>query len=122
MKKPREKGRRAELSYAKEWRKLDPDAKRMPLSGAIEGLESDIFTILPFKIEIKNQERVSLWKWWEQAITSSFSKTPLLGITGNHREELVVLRFKDFVSFLKEAGYKRKRKKTLKINKGGEEG
>lgn len=109
MKKPREKGRRAELKYAKIWRQIDPDSKRMPRSGAIQGFEADIFTVLPFKIEIKNQEKVKFWEWWNQARERAFGKTPLLGITGNFREELVVLRFRDFVAFLKEAGYSRKK-------------
>ena len=110
LRKPREKGRRAELKYAKIWRQIDPDAKRMFLSGAVDGFKSDIYTVLPFHIEIKNQEKVHFWKWWNTLREKCQYKTPLLGITGNHREELVVMRFHDLVSFLKEAGYKRTRK------------
>jgi len=114
VKHPREKGRRAELKYAKIWRQIDPDAKRMPLSGAIDGLREDIFTYLPFHIEVRKRERVRFWAWWNELREKCKYKTPLLGITGNHREELIVLRFRDFVSFLKEAGYSRKKKRPFK--------
>ena len=48
MKKPKEKGRRAELAWAKMIvdAGLDPNAKRMPLSGAVNGLDSKESRIL----------------------------------------------------------------------------
>ena len=76
------------------------DAKVMPMSGAISGFKSDIFTNLPVNIECKNQERVSLWEWWEQAENqTSIGRFPTLVISRNYQKEpLAVLRFEDLLT------------------------
>ena len=63
------KGRRLELQIAQDLRDagLDPDARRMVLSGAIDGFKSDIKTSLPLAVEAKNQETWKPLEYWEQA-------------------------------------------------------
>lgn len=66
------KGRDFELEIAKSLREsgLDPLAKRMPRSGAIETLDGDILTQLPVNFELKNQKKWSIHEWYEQALNA----------------------------------------------------
>lgn len=65
----RAKGKRLELQIAQDLRDsgLDPDARRMPLSGAADGFKTDIKTSLPLAIEAKNQQTWKPLEYWEQA-------------------------------------------------------
>ena len=78
---------------------LDQNAKRMVLSGAIHGLESDIWTKLPFLFEIKNHERVKLWEFWDQTKLQAVDsrKTPVLAVKSNRRDFLVVMEVNDWL-------------------------
>ena len=64
-----QKGRDLELDIAKSLRDagLDGDSKRTARSGAIYGLESDVFTRLPISIECKAQEKTKFAEWYAQA-------------------------------------------------------
>lgn len=81
------------------------DARRMIMSGAIEGFKSDIQINLPISIECKNQEKVKLWEWWEQAESScGTNKLPTLIISRNHiKEPLAVIKFEDLLFFMELA-------------------
>lgn len=99
------KGKRLETFVAKKLRTsgLDKDAKRMPGSGAFEGFKSDTFTKLPFTFEQKNQEKVKLWQWWEQAKSQEKPFKPaVLVVGGNYRKPLVVIEFETFINLLQE--------------------
>ena len=99
------KGSRLERKVAQKirWSGLDKKASRMPLSGAAFGLETDIRSTLPFAFEVKNQEKVKLWEWWEEAERGRKPfKPPVLVIGGNFRSLLAVVDFNDFLNTIKE--------------------
>lgn len=99
------KGVRLEKLVAKRIREmgLDKDAKRMPMSGAIEGFKSDIFTHLPFTFECKNQEKVSLWEWWNQAKSQQTPYKPaVLVVGGNFRPALAVVDLDTLLNLILE--------------------
>jgi hypothetical protein len=101
----KEKGRKLELRVAQMIREsgLDKDAMRMPLSGSAFGLETDIKTNLPLAIECKNQEKIKLWEFWEQAERGRRAfKYPCLIVSGNYRPELAVMKFEDLLNLLAE--------------------
>lgn len=105
LKSPKSKGSRLERKVAQKIRLsgLDKTATRMVLSGAAFGLETDIRTRLPFAFECKNQERVQLWEWWEQAERGRKPfKPPVLVISSNYRPELAVMKLDDWLNVLKE--------------------
>lgn len=80
---------------------LDDNAKRMPGSGAFDGFKTDIHSKLPFSFELKNQETVSLWKWWKQARDqSSIAKPPVLVTSGNFRPILAIMDADTFLDLL----------------------
>lgn len=80
---------------------LDEGAKRMIGSGAFSGWSTDLFTKLPYSFEIKNQETVSLWKWWTQAKDqSTIAKPPVLVIGGNFRPILAAMDINTFLEML----------------------
>lgn len=96
------KGSRAERKVAELYRRydIDPNASRMPLSGAIASLKGDIHKPNDYKYcdEVKNQEKVKLWEFWEQTtLQSGTNRVPVLHITGNHRPILTVLRIEDYM-------------------------
>lgn len=66
----KQKGSRLERIWATRLREsgLDEHARRMPTSGAVQDMKSDIYTTLPFQFELKNQETWSPDKYMKQAI------------------------------------------------------
>lgn len=99
------KGKRLEVKIAQLIREygLDPDAKRMPMSGAIPGFKTDVFTKIPFSLEAKNAEKVKLWEWFNQARDqATIAKPPVLVISGNFRPILAVMNIETWLDLLKE--------------------
>ncbi len=99
------KGKRLELGFASLLRVkgLDKTAKRMPGSGAFEGFKGDIHTKLPFTFEVKNQEKVQLWKFWEQAESQETPYKPaVLVVGGNYRQPLCVMDANTFCDLVLE--------------------
>lgn len=99
----RKKGARYELQIASLYREygIDPDASRMPLSGAHSELKGDIRkpADTEWVDECKNQEVVHFWKWWQQAVDQCIlEQRPVLHITSNRKESLTVLRTEDYMS------------------------
>ena len=92
------KGSRLEHKFAAMLREsgMDPDARRQLLSGAGHR-KGDIDTELPYCFECKNQERLSLWRSWEQATGQAGDKTPVLVVSANRRPVLVVMRAEDWI-------------------------
>lgn len=99
----RQKGNRLELAVAQRLREAGFDARRMPLSGAADGFEGDIYSPeTGFCWELKNQETWSIGKWWDQAKDQAYSKPACLVISRNrYPEPLVVIELKEFVWLLK---------------------
>ena len=96
------KGRRLELLVAKELRRkgIDKEAKRMILSGG-SYLKGDVWAPnINYLIECKNQEKVRLWEWWDQTVNECGFKTPMLVVSANYREPLVVMRLDDVLNLL----------------------
>lgn len=102
------KGTRLEVEIAKRLREagLDKEARRMVLSGAVDGFDSDIKTSLPLSIEAKNQETWKPLEYMEQAqeSASKTNKMPVVIMSKNRlTEPLVMMRLDDFVLILQRA-------------------
>ena len=81
---------------------LDKDARRMPLSGAFPHLKADIYTSLPIHFECKNQERLQVWKWWDELnAKTKFGKESALVITSNNRPIIVTISGEYYLNLLK---------------------
>ena len=89
------KGSRLERKIAELYRRQGFDAVRMPMSGAMGGhMSGDIAFryLVPFKVEVKNQETVKIWEWWRQAQEqASINEEPVLFFSGNHRPILATV-------------------------------
>lgn len=99
------KGTRLEKKFAQLIREkgLDDNAKRMVLSGGAFGFETDIFTKLPWAFEVKNQEKIQFWQWWEQAEEQRKPfKPPALVFSANFRPIMIALTANDFLELLVE--------------------
>ena len=83
---------------------LEPDDIKtavMGESGADIKLSPAAQKLFPFACEAKRTEKVSLWKWWEQARANSNEKLKPVIITRRNRSEaLVVLSLEDFLGLL----------------------
>lgn len=102
------KGTRLEKDIAKELRRsgLDKEAKRMPMSGSIEGFKSDIFTKLPFIIEAKNQERWQPDQYMQQADRDAKvqGKMPVVIMSKNRMSDpYVMMKMSDWIYILQRA-------------------
>jgi hypothetical protein len=102
----KQKGTRLEKEVAKRMnevlREYGVNAKRMPMSGAIEGFKSDIFINLPVSIECKNSEKWNVPEYWEQTEgQAGLGKMPILIMSRNYcNDPLAVIRFEDLLTFM----------------------
>ena len=101
------KGARLEREVAQRLKDsgLDKNASRMPLSGAMECLKSDIYTSLPLSIECKNQEKWTPLEYLEQAKAGAKQhEIPVVVMSKNRLPEpICLLELKDFIHLLKLA-------------------
>lgn len=81
------------------------EVKRVIMSGASDWWKGDVWSSLPVHIECKNQEKVSLWEWWEQTDGQApVGKLPVLVIGKNFkREPLAVIKLEDLLFFMELA-------------------
>lgn len=97
------KGAKGELRVRDLYREHGWDCRRNFGSGA-QGMGDIIGNDLPLVIEVKNQERVSLWQWVEQAqdgVRRPFSDIEwALHVTGNRRPRVVVVDERLFMRLL----------------------
>jgi hypothetical protein len=107
IKSARAKGKRLEQKVASLWRHKMKDMG-IPTPGSGSGkFKGDVYNRY-FTIEAKNQEKVKLWTWWEQAKNQvTFNKPPALMISGNHRPILVVMGIEDWLDLVKEAKHEK---------------
>lgn len=95
------KGRQLENEIAVSLQILDPEAKRMPLSGAVAGLKGDIITSLPFAIECKFQQNTSFMEWYKQAQEAvTGDKKAMVVWRKNNGEPFVFMKWEDFLSLM----------------------
>jgi len=101
MNPKKEKGRRLELKVAKLIReKLGIRATRSPYSGGGE-IKGDILCPdLPYHFELKNQEKVRIWKEWQNI--RDF-KDPVLVISRANAPILAVIDFEKFLEIVIKA-------------------
>ena len=98
----KKKGSDAEREVAKILRKKGIPAKRMLLSGG-GYLKGDIYANVPWSFEIKRQEKMNFWPWWEQAVADAgMSKNPVVVYRPNHRPWIAMIRLEDFADLLVE--------------------
>lgn len=88
---------------------LDPRATRMPLSGATDGLKSDISTSLPISLEVKNQETWKPLEYYEQAVRDCRpGKMPIVVMSKNREKKYAFLLWEDLIQLMllaKETGF-----------------
>lgn len=101
------KGSRLERKVAQELREagLDDNARRMPMSGAMEGMKADIFTTLPISLELKNQESWSPLAYMEQAENGARNgEMPIVVMSRNRlKEPLCLIKWNDLLALMKWA-------------------
>lgn len=107
LKSPKNKGKNFELKVAKLIRQsgLDKNARRRPLSGAEKMVAgyADLITSLPFTFELKKQEKVRIWEWFDQARSeASLSRPPVVVFSSNHRPVMCAMEFETFLNLLKK--------------------
>lgn len=56
--------------------------------------------LIPFSIEAKAQEKVSLRAWWEQAKVNAGKHIPLLITKQSRKEPLVIMTLDDFLNLI----------------------
>ena len=102
----KQKGNRLEAYIAKMYnRKLDPHARRMPMSGAVAGFKADILKRFydGWKDECKSRASITIYKWWEQTTSQCQGREkPVLHIKADHREVLTVIRTEDYFDMREE--------------------
>lgn len=105
MTKTVNKGSKFEYKVAGILRKIAPETKRRPRSGANKMIAGygDIYTKLPYAIECKNHAKLSFWKWWEQAQSqSSMARPPVLIFTSNYRPTMLAMKLDDWINLYQE--------------------
>ena len=84
----------------------EDDVRSVPSSvpGSDIQLSAYAKQLIPFSIECKNQERINLYKFWEQAKVNGMKERlePLLVVKSNFREELAVLRLEYLIKLISE--------------------
>ena len=102
----REKGSRAEREFAQLLREsgLDKNAKRQLLSGG-GYLKGDINNALDLSIEVKNQERLNIWKAIEQAEEEArlSNNQPIVVFKRNNSPFYVCLTAWQWIDLMKKA-------------------
>ena len=107
----RSKGKDFERAIAQNLREanLDKEARRMPCSGAMEDLKSDIITSLPIHLECKRQEKWNVDDFYKQAVNGKKQhEMPIVVMKKNRQQAMALLSWKDLVYLMqmaKETGY-----------------
>lgn len=106
----RQKGKAFERDIAKDLREsgLDKNARRMPMSGALDDLKADIITSLPIHIEAKRQEKWNVDEFYSQSVKGKKQhEIPIVVMKKSRKEAMTLLSWKDFIWLLqlaKESG------------------
>ena len=66
-------------------------------------LSSAALARIPFAIECKKVEKLNVWQAWAQATANTPAELkPLLAISKNRTEPVIVMRFEDFLSLVQK--------------------
>lgn len=107
----RAKGKDFERAIAQDLREagLDPNARRMMMSGAMEDLKSDIITSLPIHIECKRQEKWDIESYYQQALSGKKQhEIPIVVMKKSRKDAMALLSWKDLIWLMqmaKESGH-----------------
>lgn len=104
-KSAKQKGNKLEYEIAKLYnRKLDPFARRMPTSGAVENFKADILKRFydGWVDECKSRAKIAIYDFWRQAVRQAGIDKPVLHIKANNEEILTVIRAKDYFDIREE--------------------
>ena len=120
MKKPRQKGKRFEAEIAALYRHhhIDDSCQPMPMSGAMAFHKGDLLkkNDHEFVDECKNQEKIQIWKCFNQAETQAKGlQKPVLHIRRNLTSPLTVMRTEDWFQMRLEL--KQLREQTYELGK-----
>ena len=100
------KGNRLESIIAKFYqRKLDKDARRMPMSGAADGFKADILKRIydGWKDECKARVSFSIYKHFDQAQSQcNGTEKPVLHIKADYKDPLTIIKTKDYFDLREE--------------------
>ena len=101
----KQKGNRLEYEVAKFYnRKLDPQARRMPMSGACDGFKGDILKRFydGWSDECKSRDKMKVYDWWQQAVNQAGIHKPVLFIKANNKPILAIIRIEDYFDMREE--------------------
>jgi len=114
----KQKGNKLEYKIASLYnRKLDPQAKRMPTSGAIEGFKGDILKKIydGWIDECKYRKKMAIYDFWKQTQDQAGDiNKPVLHINCPHQPLLTVIRAEDYFDMREELEDWRKIEDNLK--------
>jgi len=100
------KGRKLQQQVAKLINNfLGIETKSLPMGsqGADIIVLGEAKKIFPYSVECKNQEKIQLWKAWEQSKANTTEGTkPLLIIKRNRSDTLAILSIEDLLTILKK--------------------
>lgn len=107
----KQKGSKAERLVRDQLKRIYPSDRRtrinrVPMSGA-GWMKGDVIDMndTDYSYEVKNQESLSLHKWWDQTVSQCQPyQQPVLVFTSNYRPLYWVIRLKDFNYLVKETG------------------
>ena len=105
VKSPKQKGNRLEYEISKLYnRKLDPFARRMPLSGAAKDFKGDILKRFydGWSDECKSREKMKVYDWWNQTVMQAGQAKPVLFLKANNKEILAVIKATDYFDLREE--------------------
>lgn len=97
-KRSRNKGKRGELAFANLCKACGYKNARRTAQYNGKGGPADVVGLPGIHIEVKNVERMELWKWIEQAINDSLKtrNIPIVAHTKNRHGWLVTMRVEDW--------------------------
>ena len=100
----REKGKRFELTVAHLFKDHGYNAYRTAQHCGNTGDAPDVDGVPYLHIEAKNQQKMHLYDWMEQAVRDSKKKgnVPVVIHKANNKEVLVTMRWCDFIEFYSE--------------------
>ena len=79
-------------------KEADVKSTSMGAGGEDVTLSTHAREAFPYSIECKNQERVSIWKAYEQCESNSNGNEPLLIVKRNHHKALAIVDAEHFIN------------------------